>query len=534
MRSPLTTLPALALALALSPSAGAEPAGYIANPITDRLVVEPLKKADSVWDVFQVISSWLSEVYPQKGQAREAITAIDAMIKKFNDGKPRDPQSAPRTAEMPIGVDQLLRVLRREAPTGGTRGFPGELAGNVKAQIYTAALLPFLQCRGIAYRMRPLVEQSYILHSTALNNLRHMKQTMRVRSGNNGLAVFEFLTYPLANDKRQNVQFLKVSDLQSWLIESMIPTLDVAIAIGENALKQMSPDHRESLDLTVFLQAEDPFPHETMEMGHRYFGRAEVEQLLARAYRYRAAMRLFCAYDLDDVPGVTNKMRDVLTRNFFKEKVSFGRTPRVGSPPMVRYQILESFPKLGTLRDGALGPKALDDLRMAWKHFSSGMDSYYAARPSGKEDRLVRLEWIHATFREFKTKISPQVSAALAGPASLTDYVGGRTVDLDLPGFLSSLPKDLKAFLPEKFVDKDPYWVYNFSTGDMSYTNYDFGTPVSWKSGSKGDAWAKLFPNIAGEANAQGQWDAPLAIYRDITRTYVGGLIGPALSSVLF
>lgn len=528
----LTVVGAL-IAAGLAASVQAAPAGHIPNPLTDKLIVDPLKKADTIWDVFDVMNGWLSEVYPKKGPAREAIDAFDGFIDKFNDELAKDPKHAPRTVEMPMGVDRYLKLLRKEAPGVGGNAWMSQAETNVKAQLYTAALLPFLQLRGIAYRVRPLVEHSYILHTAAVNNLRHMKQDLRVRAGNNGLAVFEFLTYPLPQTDRDRVQFFKVSELQQWVLENLIPTLDVSIEIATGALKSMGGDSRESLDLAVFMKADNPFPDETMEMGNRYFSVPEVEAMLGRMYRHRAQLRLFCAYDLDDLPEVTNKLRDVLTRAFFKEKVSFGKKPRIGSPPVVRYRVVEKFGKFATLKDPSQGPAALRDFRRAWSHHKSAMDGFFAAQAGGP-DRVVDLDWIHASQKDFKSKVSPQVSAVLAGPASITDYVGGATVDIDVPGILNNLPQDLKGFFPGAYVEENPYWSFAFKSGDLAYTNYDFGTPVGWKAEAASDTWGKLFPNISKDKNAEGHWDAPLWVYRDVSRTYLGGLIGPLMAVMIY
>lgn len=521
-------LPGFALA-----ASGAHPAGYIVNELCDRVIEQPLKKSESVWDVFQIVVNWLDATYPEKGDARQAIASFDAFIKKFNDATAKDADAKPRTAEMPMSVDAFMKVLRKEAP-GGSR-FKGrpDYAGNVKAQIYTAMLLPFLQCRGLAYRVRPLAEHSFILHTTAINALRSWKQDLRVSAGANGLAVFEFLTYPLAQSGREPVQFFKFSELQAWVQGQLLPTLDVSIELLEGALAKMGENQKESLDLSTFLRGDNPFPAEEMELAHRYFSKPEVRHLVSRAYAARAALKLACAYNLDDLPNVTNAMRAQLSKNFFTEKVPFGKRPRVGSPPMVRFKLIEKFPAFLTLKDGAQGASALADLRAWWGHFEGAMNAYFAATP-GRDDRVVRIEWAQATQRDFLNKVAPQVKAMLQGPVSLTDYIGGATVDVDVPGFLGALPSDLKKFFPSEFDQVAPYWTYEFSSGELAYTNYDYGTPVGWNLSGAGETWTRLFPNLSTQADEKGRWTAPLTLYRDLSRTYGGALLVPALATVVY
>lgn len=532
--SSLTIAAGLGL-VALAPSAfSASPAGHIPNALVDRVLTVPLKEADSVWDLFQVLNNWLSETYPAEGDARTAIDGFDSFIKKFNTEEAKDIR-VPRTVEMPMSVDTYVRLLRKEAPGSGGNKIHEKLKGNVKAQLYTAGLLPFLQMRGIAYRLRPLVAQSFVLHTAAVNNLRRMKQDLRVRAGNNGLAIFEFLTYPMAGRKREMIQFTRFSELQHWVKGQLIPTLDVSIEMAESALAQMKPNQRESMDLTIFMKGDNPFPDASKEMSHRYFSKAEVHSFVARLHRYRAVAGLFTAYHLDEFPAVSNKLRDVLTKAFFKEKIPFAnlkKKPRTGSPPIVKYTIVKQFGRFLTLKDGSAGPEALKHGRLAWKHWRTATDMYYAESPDA--GRIVNLDWVQASQKDFKTKVAPQIDAVLAGPASVTDYVGGTTVDVDFPGFLSNLPADLKSFFPSEFVEQHPYWEFEFSSGKLAYTNYDYGTPVGWDKQAAGDSWAKLFPTIPMETNEKGHWDAPLWKFRDIGRTYLGGLVGPVLGSVVY
>ena len=235
----LTLAAGLGLA-ALAPSAFSASAGHIPNVLVDRVLTAPLKEADTVWDLFQVLNNWLSETYPGEGDARVAINGFDSFIKKFNTDEAKDIR-VPRTVEMPMSVDTYVRLLRKEAPGANGNPLPEKLKGNLKAQLYTAGLLPFLQMRGIAYRLRPLVAQSFVLHTMAVNNLRRVKQDLRVRAGNNGLAIFEFLTYPMAGRKREMIQFTRFSELQHWVSTQLIPTIDTSIQIAEGALAQMKP-----------------------------------------------------------------------------------------------------------------------------------------------------------------------------------------------------------------------------------------------------------------------------------------------------
>lgn len=522
-------------ALCMASGTSAAPAGQIPNELTDRLIVAPLKASNSIWDVFQVLNNWLSETYPKSGDARQAIDTFGKFIAEKNPGAAKG-KAAPRTIEMPMGVDTYLKLLRKEAPGLKGRALPEALAGNPKAQLATALLLPFLQMRGIVYRIRPLAATSFIIHSEMVNRLRALKQDLRVRSGTNGLAIFEFLTYPLADAPRETTQFTRISELQAWIQTCLIPTLDVSIELAEGALKTMKRDQKESIDLTVFMKADDPFPDATMELASRTFTASEVKLMIARAYFDRARLRIFSAYELDDLPAVSNSLRNNMMQAFFKEKIPFAKIkekPRVGTPPMVRYEITRKFPKFLTLKDGGQGPAALADLRSAWRSFDGGMKELYGSSDRGA-DRMVDLVGLQATERDYHDKIAPQIAAVLGGRASITDYVGGAVVDIDLPGFVASLPSDLKSFFPSAFDRSDAYWTFDFSSGPVTYTNYDFGTPVGWDPGAAGDSWTKLFPNMRSATNAAGQWDGPLWTMRDFSRTYVGRILAPMLAPVVY
>lgn len=508
--------------------------GLVENPLVDQMVDEPLRKAENVFDVYRVIVDWLDLAYPEEGEAHKSIRAFSALVKKYEDSddaaaKP-DEKGRVRTIEMPMSIDQLLGVLRAEAP--GIKGdFPAKVKGNPKAQVITSVLLPFLHMRGITYRVRPLIERSFWLHTAAINALRANRHELALNAPKNAMAIFEFLTYPMAQKGRSSIQFNTFSEVQDWVESQLIPTYDVAIPMAERALANMGDAKFESVTLTNFLLAPNPFPDTSVEQGNLTYGAAEVRSLVASLYATRAALRGLCAYNLDDYGKATDEITSYLFGRYLKEKVPFGKKPRVGSPSNVRYEAFEKFGSLFTLRNGSHGPAILQDLRKAWDHYETSMQQYFAARPD--EDRLVRLRWVQASRKEFLTKVAPQVRAVLAGPASITDYIGGETVDIDLPGFLSNLPQDLKGFYPASFDASTPYRAFEFSSGKLIYANYDFGNPTGWKQGAAQDTWGKLFPRIGDAQGPGGEWIAPAHVYRAVSRTYVGGILGPLLGNAI-
>lgn len=528
-RSSLAPAAAILLAAAATASAGpARKAGYIPNAFADRLADGPIREAKGVFDVYQAIVDWLRAVYPEDGKAAQALRAMDVFVRKHREGATANAGAV----EMPLNIDHLLKVLRDEAPGVGGRAFRGDAATNPKAQLYTAMLLPAVHLRGITFRVRPLVSASYFLHTAGIGALRAAKQQLEVRSGTNGLALFHFFTYPMAQKGRGRVQFHSVSELQAWVTGHLIPTLDVSVAMIEGALAAMPAGKRESLDLGVFLAGDDPFPDATMEQGFRYFDRAEVHDLLSQFLGARAALRLGCAYDLDDLAAVGNKMQQVLTRRFFSEKFSMGK-PRVGNPSQVRFAVVREFERFMTLKDPGQTRAALADLRGAWHHLDAAMNGYFAAKADERDERFTNIRWQQAGWREYQQKIAPQMAAALAGPASLNDYVGGAVIDVDVPGLLADPPRDLKDFFPTRFHDEASYDALDFSSGQLLYTNYDFGNPRGWDLAKAGDTWAKLFPGISREADAAGNWRAPLEVVRDAVRTYAGSYFEPVLSALV-
>lgn len=529
---------ALAAALLFQPttseakgdSARSQRAGYIPNELVDTVVDEPLKGAESVFDVYAVLVNWLKQVYPEGGEARKAIDQFGDFVAKYKEMAAKNPKGL--TVEMPMPIDSLMRVLRAEAP--GVKGeFQGASAQNIKAQVLTAAILPFLQMRGITYRLRPMIEKSFVMHSAAINALRSVKHEITANAGKNALAIFEYLTYPMAQSGRTSVQFFKPSEVQAWVESDVIPTLDVSIKILEGALAKTPDGATESLDLSIFLKGDNPFPDAEMEYGFRYFAKPELQNLLAMAYGARAGLRGLCVYNLDQFSEATNELSHVLISNFFKEKVPFGKKPRIGTPSQVRFNLLSKYSELGTLRNAGQSRAALADLRDAWRHYDAAMSGFFAANASQKDDRITNLRWVHASYREYETKVAPQIRACLAGPTTITDYVGGASIDVDVAGFLASPPADLKKFFPSSFDATQPYREFDFSSGKLAYANYDFGNPTGWDQGSAGESWKKLFPNLGDETSADGKWIAPMKAYRDISRTYIGGFIAPLLLNVV-
>ena len=508
-------------------------AGFVPNPLVDSKVDEPLRNAENVFDVYRVIVDWLDVAYPNDGEAGQLVQGLSAFVGKWEDSE--DTSTVPengkvRTIEMPMGIDQMMGILRAEAPGAGGP-MSAELKDNAKAQLFTAALLPFLQMRGITYRVRPMIERSYFLHTMAVNTLRGNRHELKYNAGKNAMAIFEFFTYPMAQKGRTKVQFHTVAEVQEWIETQLIPTYDVAIPIAEKALKTMGNGSFESTTLTNFLVGPNPFPQPDVEGADRTFGPTEVKGVIASMYLTRATLRSVCAYNLDDMGKAGDEINDKLFKRYLKEKVSFGKKPRIGTPSHERYAAIQSYGKLFTLRNGSHGPAILADLRAAHKLSEASLGQYFGGMASGS-DPLVPARWFTSS-KDFQTKVAPQIRAVLAGPATLTDYVGGGTVDVDVPGFLSSLPQDLKGFFPSTFDKTTPFRVFKFSSGKLIYSNYDYGNPKGWNQGAAADTWQKLFPNIGDETDDEGNWIAPMRAYRDLSRTYLGGLLAPAIGQVM-
>lgn len=520
-----------AVLLSSAPLMAAEDAGKVANPFTDEHMDSRLLNTENVFDLYEGIVHYLLQCYTdEEGNANKALSKFQSFVAKQQEIIKADPGKM-RAYGMPMSMDLLLKYLNEEA--SGLLEGDSPIADNPKAQLYLSALLPFVHLRGITYRVRPMVETSFVLHQTAITQLRALKQSLDVMAGTNGRAVFNFLTYPFSVGTRSGqVQFYKPSELQAWILQEFMPTLDTAILLAESAASRMGEGHVESINQQIFLKADNPFPNSQMEAGHRTFGRAEVHQYLAGLYATRAGLRLFCAYDQDDYAAATNEVANTLVKQFFKEKIPFGKKPRVGTPAATRFRILESYGKLWTLLSAEQCQLALSDVRAAVRYQDAAMAGFFAATPS--DTRMTNLRWVHSTYKEYETKIAPQVRALVSGPTTLTDYVGGATIDVDLPGLLENPPADLKDFFPSTFVEDEKYFTLESSQDTLVYTNYDYGRPLSWKTGKAAQSWKRLFPNMPSKSEGSSYWDAPLIAYRDISRTYSGFLFTPILSVALF
>ncbi|MBI4868823.1 MAG: hypothetical protein HY816_17940 [Candidatus Wallbacteria bacterium] len=507
-------------------------AGYVPNAFTDSKLDTPLLKTENVYDLYGAIVNYLAEVYPKEGPAHAALEKFRGFVEGEGAAYRQNPEGA-RPYRMPMSIDQLMKYLN-DGATDGNSPVMAAIGDNPKAQLYVSSILPLIHLRGITYRMRPMVEQSFVVHSTIIGGLRSLKQQLDVMSGANGRAVFDFMTFPMSYSERSQVQFSTVSEFQSWLVSNFIPTLDHSIMIVEKLASSLPEGFRESLNQQVFLKADQPFPNESMEAGHRWFGVPEVQVYLAQLYAARASLRAFCAYNLDDYAAATNEISNTLLKDFLAEKVSFGNRPRVGTPAFRRFQILEKYGKLWTLKSAEQCQASLEDIRKAVENYDKGIHGFFQAAAADDGNRLAIVRYFQASYKEYEQKVAPQIRALVAGPTTLTDYIGGATVDVDLVGFMSSPPSDLKGFFPEKFDTTNKY-VEMQSAGDkLVYTNYDYGRPLSWKQGRASDSWLKLFPNMKKGANKAGQWDAPLVTFRDLSRTYAGYFLAPLLSGAIF
>ncbi|MBI4864425.1 MAG: hypothetical protein HY815_29825 [Candidatus Riflebacteria bacterium] len=504
-------------------------AGCIANAFCDQKLDDLLLKSENIFDLYAALVGFLGETTSKDAPAQEALKKAQTFIETQQNAVKKSADAA-RPYRMPMAIDTFMKHLNNGAK-GGASPLVTNVGDNPKARLYVASILPLLHLRGITYRLRPIASSSFVLHSTLIGGLRGLKQAMDVASGTNGRAIFHFLTYPMFGD-REDVQFQTISDAQSWVATSFMPTLDHSIGIVEEVAKSAGAGLRESVNLQILMKAEKPFPNDSKESAFRWFGGAEVYVYLAQLYATRAALKVFCAWNFDQLPEATNELSNSVVKDFFSEKLSFGK-PRIGMTSARRYQILEKYTNLFTLKSAEMSQAALADIRQAVSWFDQGMHAFSAA---GSDDntRVTFVRWVQAALPDYENKLAPQVRALVAGPTSLTDYFGGAVIDIDLAGFMQSPPTDLKVFFPEKFDTTSKYVELQSAGDNLTYTNYDYGRPLGWKAAKAADGWAKVFPNIKTKTNEKGHWEEPLVIYRDVSRTYVGSWLTGLLGGCVF
>lgn len=503
-------------------------AGQVENPITDEAVDEVLRGARSIHEVYEAFGNLLAAVYPARSPAGQVIQQFRRFLRDLRWKLRPGGATGADTVEMPMPIDDLMAILRAERPDAGA---------NVKAQLYTAVLLPVLQLRGITYRLRPLIDRSFSWHTQAINQLRAWKLNLGLSGGETAEAFFEFFTYPMAAREGMKIQFHTASDLQDWLLGNLVPTLGESIALVEVALGRMKPGQHESLDLSVMTQGPQPFPDAGMEAGVRRFEAAEVHHLLAGLYWLRGLLRAACLYDLDDYVAMSNAGTDRLLQSFLLEKVPFGQKPRKGFPASERVAVVEDFGKLFVRKRGNLGPPVLADARAGWAQYKQAMSGYLAARPSRRDDRMANVGWFQAGRRDYELRFRPRVDGMLAGPYQLAEFVGGTLTAIDLPGLLSNPPPDLHDFLPRDFSQGEAgahYRDFEFSSGAIAYSDYGHGNPVGWKLDRAPRAWGRLFPGLSNQVEEGGRWVEPYRAVHRVSRSYVGYLLTPWLSLLVY
>ena len=204
-------------------------------------------------------------------------------------------------------------------------------------------------------------------------------------------------------------------------------------------------------------------------------GETERQIDLARLWGNVHDLQVFCAYNLNDIFAVSEKMGKLVGVNGFAAPavgaVAAGvatlrtivgaiddrdllNSPIQGAPMLDRAAALRSFGSFLTMRD----PAMLDDktgalyaLRQLVTHYSNAYDALKirdAALNGQKDDYWgSRTDRSLAFDRPFKLGLE-EAKAIVNKAGPLVSAVTGETVEIDLPGSYMHGPKDLKDLLP--------------------------------------------------------------------------------------
>ncbi len=425
----------------------------------------------------------------EKSQSRSPA-ALDGIGEDLISGDLKTLRKALTTYSGPEGLDDVIGVYGDEKRYAA-------LAPDAKWVAIQLAM--YKGWKSFLFRIRPFVENknARAVHSVLLTTLRSGYSVARVgypspqwREG------AQFVAQPM---KGMGPTVQNASDFQKMLQEWE--------GIYDTALARLN-----ALDLSkpIVFDNQILYGQGAFKDGiHRYLWVGEAERLgfLSALYSSYATLDMMLAYSWEDILNVGQSVG--ATAGF--EQVRIWSDVQ-GSPAKQRVEKINAFKKFGTLL-----PNGSSYMAKAWTNIQSGSTAANAAwealkhRPNG-ESQFLDAEWWKqsATLTDKNVKLMGDLARGATVP--LVSMVTGETVNVNLRAFFRNPPADLKAFLPNRFIDestgaldgapcKTPACSKNIGGQKYTFRNWDYGRAVAWNPG----AYSPYFPDAGSDAKAPGK-----------------------------
>jgi hypothetical protein len=351
-------------------------------------------------------------------------------------------------------------------------------------RLYAAVTRPLLLMKGVAWRLREVVESCRLCHVTALKSIRDLYFSDYMR-GPHVNALIDYLVEPTTT----SMSFTSFGAFQDYLLKTVAPELDYVLSEITDIENSIAPGHFFELDAYLFTGysekkrfISDKNRNSMIVQGNLDFMKSAVNRALGSIY-------YVSTFNLEKLPDFMN---DVIAKSAIS---NIGSEVKPTSPIEylnVLYNkgiVFDKFKSLGKHRESFTDNEIADYMSKSFSHFADAADNDLSAFKNSLEqsnmeesgDYLISPKLLSINEEEALRNLNAKVEMYSKAKANQL-YVGtsiatGQQYSINLKAVFKK-HKSLQDYLPkEEFKSKERYTVKE----GIKKWDYRYGEPINWK-----------------------------------------------------
>ncbi|MGZ3789112.1 MAG: hypothetical protein ACXVLQ_11350 [Bacteriovorax sp.] len=365
-----------------------------------------------------------------------------------------------------------------------------------------AQLVPMRALRGLVWRLIPTVEDTKIMHSILLTQVKNLAVNMKIfLPTDQWNAAFDYITqpfvqnghFPYTKTGEAIAQFPKGSELQvqAYIRSVVVPLLRTAAL----RLEKLDLSEDQVIWDNKLLYGPGSFP----SAMDRYSLVGEVEKQISLTYLYGTLSELTyqSAYSQEGGMKMNQQISKLYGWDSFFSQVD-------GVPASRRIKIIRDSKFSGWGKIFEDGQKWLNS---SWTYLARSVEHGELAWTAMKNRQVSEMYLADNSYAlPFQRPISlrlDNLKKMIEGPTMIRSFITEETTTVNLKDFYLSPPTDLKDLYATQFEEGPEMNSIPLKTNSgvqkFSYRNYFRGRPTGWKM----DVYKRYFPQVKNGADLQ-------------------------------
>lgn len=365
-----------------------------------------------------------------------------------------------------------------------------------------AQLIPMRALRGLVWRLIPTVEDTKILHSILLTQVKNLAVNTKIfLPTEQWSAAFDYLTqpfvqngqFPFTNQGEAISQFQKGSEIhfQAYVRNSVLPMLRTSAL----RLEKLDLSDDQVVWDNKLLYGPGSFPS-SMD---RYSLVGEVEKQTSLSYLYGSLSELAYQAAYSQEGGL--KMNQQISKLYGWDSV-LSQVDGVPASKKIKIIREQKYSNWGRLFED--GQKWLNN---SWAYLALSVEHGDLAFNAMKNRPISEVYFADNSYAlSFQRPISlrlDNLKKMIEGPTMIRSFITEETTTVNLKDFYLNPPKDLKELYATEFESGSEMKSISLATAkgtqNISYRNYTKGRPTGWNIA----IYKKYFPQVKSGSDLQ-------------------------------